>query len=183
MPRERDPLVYLTWRHVEVDIVGQLIGQLRREVDDAEFCSGLELRPGQDWRAALAGAVADATVVLLLLGPDRHEPGRGWRDDSADLPLPDRQAVVDGHSTVIPILIGGAQLPSPLPERMRLLAEVHPLIVPSAHALLDQDSESHRHLVRPVQLHLGRDPDAARGTSVLDRVRRWARSRRPGGTP
>ena len=95
------------------------------------------LSPGVDFARAIGSAVAGCDVLLAVIGPDwatcADGQGRRRLDDPADLVRVEIAAALGGGVAVVPVLIGGAALPSP----ERLPADLRPLTQRQAIELRD----------------------------------------------
>ena len=93
--------------------------QVFRDVDD--------IRPGQDFVAAIGSQLRRADVVLVLIGPSwsdsARDGGRRLEDPDDFVRLEIRLGLALGKP-VIPVLVGGASMPTEgqLPEDIRALA-------------------------------------------------------------
>jgi tetratricopeptide (TPR) repeat protein len=84
-----------------------------------------DIRPGDDFEAALRRELADCEVYLLLIGPQWVVDAAGRRrlDDAADVLRYEVAHALAGSGTVLPVLVGGAAMPEArdLPEPIQAL--------------------------------------------------------------
>lgn len=81
-------------------------GSVFRDVED--------IRPGEDFVAAIEGALARVDALLVLIGPDWLEAdahGRRRLDDPEDFVHREVAAALHSGKPVIPVLVGGATMP------------------------------------------------------------------------
>ncbi len=87
------------------------------------------LRPGQNFPAELEKRLSACKVMLCLIGPGwlaaRNEEGGRRIDDTEDWVRLEIERALDRGLVVVPVLVGGAQLPkaSDLPEPLRQLIQ------------------------------------------------------------
>jgi hypothetical protein len=93
------------------------------------------IRGGEDWRETLRKELAASPVTLVVIGPHWVVDEKGTRrlDDPQDVLRMEVQEAISGGDTVIPVLVGGAGMPSAedLPDPLK------PLCTPQAMALRD----------------------------------------------
>jgi tetratricopeptide (TPR) repeat protein len=90
----------------------------------------LEVGPGTDFVAAIHRALSRSSVLLVMVGPEWLRPEgvdghiRLW--DPEDYVRLEIQAAIQQELTVIPVLVRGAQMPSPdkLPEDLKSFARL-----------------------------------------------------------
>lgn len=85
------------------------------------------IRPGQDFVQALNSQVASTDVVLVVIGERWLDLLKAHENDQTDFVAIEIKAALDQDKLVIPVLVGGAQMPRPevLPESIRPLARRH----------------------------------------------------------
>ncbi len=100
--------------------------------------------------ATLEGPVPPAELGLVVIGPDWA--GEGWSsrpggraiDDETDLLRAEVEAVLAGSERVVPVLVGGAELPTAhaLPASLRPLADLAAVQLSDEHFREDVDQLS-----------------------------------------
>lgn len=141
------------------------------------FMDVSDLRPGEDFVAALDRALAEADVVLAVIGPRwldaADASGRRRLDDPDDFVRRELTAALASDGHVIPVLVHGARMPAAesLPAPLRALARRQ------AIALTDTRWESD---VRDLVACLDRDD---RGAPQKDDRRARDGERKPGARP
>lgn len=108
---------------------GRLYDALVREWGaDQVFMDVDTIAPGEDFRDAISVTVARSDVVLVVIGPEwvgAPDASGGRRlDDEGDIHRTEVASALAGRVRVIPVLVGGAQVPkvNELPEPIRDLA-------------------------------------------------------------
>ncbi len=102
----------------------------RRVLMDSAFV------PGDDWQAAALSAIAQAAAVLVVVGPGWETSGPG------DAVVREVTIALESGRRVIPVLVGGAELPATvLLERQGLgrLATLTPALLPDPMSQRDID--------------------------------------------
>ena len=93
------------------------------------FLDAANISVGLDWRHYIEDAIAKSDAVLAVIGP--HWLDAGYRDqvrrridDPDDLVRSQLRAAIELKKTLVPVLVGGATMPSPdmLPDDIRSLA-------------------------------------------------------------
>jgi len=125
------------------------------------FMDVSDLRPGEDFVAALDRALAASGVVLAVIGPRwldaADASGRRRLDDPADFVRRELTAALASDASVIPVLVHGAQMPG----GGSLPAPLQPLARRQAITLTDARWESDlRDLVACLAPEGGREPPA-----------------------
>ncbi|MGD0196350.1 MAG: CHASE2 domain-containing protein [Solirubrobacteraceae bacterium] len=102
----------------------------RRFGEDAVFKDSDSIQAGQAWPERLEAAIADASVVLVVIGPEwadaRDRNGARRLEDPQDwVRLEVEKALSSEQAQVVPVLVDGATMPAPsaLPESLRPLTE------------------------------------------------------------
>jgi len=108
---------------------GHLLADLRRRFGgDRVFMDIAAIGPGEEFGPVIERAIADCSVVLVLIGRNwldaRDAQGRRRLDDANDWVRLEVEAALQGSRLVVPVLVQGATLPveAALPESMRALA-------------------------------------------------------------
>ena len=126
----REDTVFVSYRRDDsADVVGRIIDRLHAGLVDHDIFRDVDDIPlGADFQQAISEKVGTATVVLVAIGPrwltaTSHE-GTRRLDDPNDFVRLEVQAAVQRDIPVIPLLVGGAEMPSAdsLPEGLRPLA-------------------------------------------------------------
>lgn len=81
------------------------------------------IAPGDDFVAVLGKTVAKAETFLVVIGPRWAELLKARMDDPTDFVMIEIRAALDAEKRVIPVLVGGAELPraEDLPEALKPL--------------------------------------------------------------
>ena len=103
-----------------------------------------DIGPGAEFAEALTEALAQTDNLLAIIGPDwltAEKEGRRRLDDPEDWVRREVVAGLSGRSTVTPVLVGHAQLPTveQLPEPLQPLTARHAIEVRPEH--FDSDVE------------------------------------------
>lgn len=128
--------------------------------------------PGQDFEAVIRARMETAQVALVLIGrrwlDARDAAGQRRLDDAGDFVRLEIAAALQRGITTIPVLVGGAAMPSPdeLPDGLRALA--------TRHAIELSDTRFHRDVDALIEA-VARQVDGAGATQGLAR---WLRLRR-----
>jgi hypothetical protein len=108
---------------------GHLLADLRRRFGEASvFMDITAIGPGEQFRLAIEKAMAECSVVLVVIGRGwldaRDASGQRRLDDSSDWVRLEVETALAGKRLVIPVLVQGAAMPreKALPESMRPLA-------------------------------------------------------------
>ena len=113
---------------------------------DRVFLDLSSLHAGEDFVLALDQAIKKSDVVLVLIGPDwldvRKADGTRRLDDPNDFVLRKVALALQQSPLVIPVLVGGAQMPSEeqLPKAIHKLARRHAQALDDGHWDYDCDS-------------------------------------------
>lgn len=94
-----------------------------------------EILPGANWLDEIKGGLAAADAVLVIIGPRWLELGGARLKDPADVLHQEILLALNSKAVVIPVLVGGAQLP----DRAALPEPLQPLTARQAMAMLDTD--------------------------------------------
>jgi len=112
---------------------GRLHADLRTRLGSASqiFMDVDGIPPGEDFRAYIDGAIGQCDAFVALIGPNwldaRDEHGRRRLDDPHDFVRLEVAAALRRNIRVIPVLVGGARLPTAeeLPEPLGRLVDRH----------------------------------------------------------
>lgn len=134
------PKVFISYRRSDaIDAVRALYFQLRLRFGLGQvFMDVSAIGPGEVWPQRLRQALADASVVLVVIGPtwlkasDQH--GRRRLDVESDWVRQEVLVALDDHKAVVPLLIGGV---TALPPVDALPARLGPLLSQQQYILSD----------------------------------------------
>ncbi|MEQ6342070.1 MAG: toll/interleukin-1 receptor domain-containing protein [Gammaproteobacteria bacterium] len=95
------------------------VGSVFRDVDD--------IQPGEDFAQAIQSQLREAGAVLVMMGPfwlKADADGRRRLDDPGDFVRQEIEAALDSGKPLIPLLVGGAKMPTAdeLPPSLAALA-------------------------------------------------------------
>jgi hypothetical protein len=128
-PRTR---IFLSYRRVDAGHAGRLYDALVEELgEESVFMDITAIAPGSDFTQAIETALADCETTLVLIGPSwtrmTDQQGRRRLDDPDDLVVLEIHAALRGDIRVLPVLVGGAKMPSitDLPSSIADLARRH----------------------------------------------------------
>jgi TIR domain len=164
---------------------GRLYEHLIQEWGPDEVFMDIDaIAPGEDFRRAIAHTMETCDVVLVVIGPHwvgaTDRTGNRRLDDQGDNHRQEVIAALDADVLVVPVLVGGADMPisADLPEPMRALAFRNAAVVEDRRFATD---------VRTLQISLReyvderdarRGPDRAAGAAPAG-FRRRPRSLQP----
>lgn len=136
-------------------------GSVFRDVDD--------IRPGEDFTEAIKTQLRGVSAVLVMIGPrwlTASADGRRRLDAADDFVHLEIQAALASGKTLIPLLVGGANMPTgaELPPALMGLARLQAVVLSDANWRLDVE-----HLVADLHALLP-NPDAGKSAP---RTRRW----------
>lgn len=127
--------VFISYRRADSQgTTGRLADRLQQILGrDAPLFYDIDsIRPGEDFQDVITETLAECDVTLVMIGPQwttlADAEGRRRLDDPDDLVrLEVEESLKSATTTVIPVLVDGAVMPSPdsLPESIRSLANVH----------------------------------------------------------
>jgi len=139
----RDPnpaRVFISYRRDDAaGYAGRLEEALERRLGrGSAFRDIPDIRPGEDFVAAIRERLAHAQVVLVLIGTrwTGQQPSGARRiDDERDLVRQEVQAALDSGVRVVPVLLPAATMPAEedLPAPLRPLARRNALPISDAH--------------------------------------------------
>jgi hypothetical protein len=129
----RSHRVFISYRRAEAsDLVGRLHDWLVREFGEKQvFVDVSDIVPGDDFRKAIADAVGNCEVLLVVIDPHwigvADSKGRRRLDNPDDFVRLEVAAALKRGVRVIPVLVNGAAMPSrsDLPEDLERLADRH----------------------------------------------------------
>lgn len=110
--------IFISYRRQDAAAyAGRLRADLaRRYGEDDVFLDLADLAPGADWTRQLHQAVAAAELVLVVMGPHwaqaRDPDGNRRLDDPQDFIRSEVAAALRMDKRVVPVLVGGADMPS-----------------------------------------------------------------------
>lgn len=113
--------------------------------DTARFLDFDSIAPGADFRREIERTLADVCIVLVLIGPrwlDLRDAQGRWRLDLPDdLVAAEVELALGSGRPVIPVLLGGAPMPTAasLPSRLRALAARNALELSDSRWTYDLD--------------------------------------------
>lgn len=94
---------------------------------DLVFQDVESLKPGQKWLEEIRKQIRECEVFLVVIGPQwltlKNDSGQRRLDDAQDVLMVEMVEALDSNCAVIPILVGGAKMPSgnDLPESIATL--------------------------------------------------------------
>lgn len=124
------PAIFISYRREDtISATGRLADVLAARYGPTEIFRDIEaIEAGADFRVALAGALAAAQVVLVIIGRSwlGGRPGTGSPDqmDPQDYVRFEIETALASDVPVVPVLVEGARMPDPeeLPLSIRALA-------------------------------------------------------------
>jgi hypothetical protein len=138
--------IFISYRRRDGDAAGRLFTALSVTFGAEQvFFDVADVSPGADWRESIVSAVASASVVVALIGPEWLVDIGTSVKDVVDIELAEAFRL---QKRVIPVLIDGAQMPSlaELPGELAPLARRNALEIRTE--AWDSDVE---HLVKTVE--------------------------------
>ena len=137
--------IFLSYRRQDAaDICDRLSDYLSRQYGSARvFRDTTAIMAGSEFPQALRLALEDCRAIVVVIGPGwlnaRDAYGRRRLDDPADWVRIEVATGLREGKLVIPVLTRGATLPAPdeLPEDLRPLAWLQPVVVRSGPAFLE----------------------------------------------
>jgi hypothetical protein len=122
--------VFVSYRREDAQgEAGHLLADLRRRFGEAQvFMDIAAIGPGEDFGLAIERAMADCSVVLVVIGRSwvdvRDAQGARRLDNPSDWVRLEVESALNGDRKVIPVLVQGASMPhdSMLPASMAALA-------------------------------------------------------------
>lgn len=133
--------IFISYRRSSIDIVGRIQDALRKRGGEV-FQDILSISPGSNFEEALYRALAGATTVLVIIGPDWLEAG-DLRDPRDWVRREVEYALHRPNLRVIPVLVGGATLP----DEADMPTELVPLIQRQV-LLVDSGIDFEHHIER-----------------------------------
>jgi TIR domain len=130
----RSPNIFVGYRRGDgAGWAGRLHADLRARLgrDSQIFMDVDGIPPGEDFRAYIDHAIAQCDAFVAMIGPNwldaRDERGRRRLDDPRDFVRLEITAALNRNIRVIPVLVGGARLPTTeeLPEPLDRLVHRH----------------------------------------------------------
>lgn len=123
--------IFLSYRRADsIGWAGRLNDSLRRLLPDVRLFMDVEDIPiGVDFEEFIGTAVARCDLLIALIGPEwadeRDEKGQRRLDAPIDYTRTEIKAALDRNIRVVPVLVGGARMPSvaDLPESLKPLAK------------------------------------------------------------
>lgn len=121
--------VFISYRRGDSDGDAALLARLLREelATDSVFLDVSSIDLGQTWPDEIRDALARSNTILVVIGPAwltvSDKWGRRRLDSEGDWVRLEIERALQEDKTVIPVLVGGAELPSAeaLPEGLRAL--------------------------------------------------------------
>jgi hypothetical protein len=122
--------IFISYRRADLGghasaYVGRMDDHLRMHFGSADVFLDIETIPaGVDFDAFISQQVAQADVLLAVIGPDWISELRSRDGQADDFVRLEIQAALNRRKHVIPILIGGASMPAPelLPDSLKRLS-------------------------------------------------------------
>lgn len=118
--------IFISYRRADAPgHAGRLYDSLRRSLPESDdvFMDVVALRPGLDFRTAVADFLATCDIFLAVIGPSWEHSDR--RRGSEDYVMTEIETALRSSVYLIPVLVGGARMPSKLPASVRDLAHKH----------------------------------------------------------
>ena len=150
---------FLSYRRQDTIVVGT-VGRIYDRLiahygEEHSFMDVDDIPPGSDFRHVLSEAVGQAEVLLAVIGTQWAEIMRSRGGDAADFVRIEIESALQRGIPVVPVLIGGADMPQPgdLPESIRDLAYRNAVVV-------DPGRDFHAHVTRLIadlDRHYGKD--------------------------
>jgi hypothetical protein len=117
-------------RQADSGIAGRIYDSLNRALPGVSIFMDVDkLNPGDDFEDALEKTLTSCVVLLAIIGPQWaimvDQSGQRRLDNANDFVRKELRAALDKGVRVIPVLIGGAQMPdaSALPADLKALAK------------------------------------------------------------
>ncbi len=140
-PRTVSAKIFLSYRRQDSSgHTGRVFDRLNAAFGaDAVFHDVDSIRAGQDFVQAIEESVGGCSTALVMIGPDwlRMEGAAGERrlEDANDFVRLEVASVLRRGIPVIPVLVGGAQMPAAadLPEELRPLARCNAIELRHSH--------------------------------------------------
>lgn len=109
--------IFISYRRTDsADVTGRMYDRLLQRFDRRQVFKDVDSIPlGVDFRAHLGDVVGRCSVLLAVIGPQwltTAGPNGRRLDDSADFVRIEIEAALARNIPVIPVLVGGAELPS-----------------------------------------------------------------------
>jgi hypothetical protein len=107
--------------------------------DNKVFIDVDSIDPGEDFVDAINTTLAVSRVVIAVIGPNWTDvidkAGNRRLDDPDDYVVRELSVALKSSMRVIPVLVGGAQMPQPdlLPRRLESLARKNPIVITDTH--------------------------------------------------
>lgn len=109
---------------------GRLADDLTERFGASQVFRDVEIQPGDDFTAVIRSAIAKSSLLLVVIGPrwldHRNAEGEPRLHAPGDWVRQEVEAALERRIRVIPVLVGGAQMPpaAALPESIRPLARI-----------------------------------------------------------
>jgi CHASE2 domain-containing sensor protein len=124
--------VFISYRRREsAGHSGRIYDRLQALLPDADvFIDVVDIEPGADWRERLAGRIAEADVVLVLIGSEWRSAadaaGRRRIDDPHDVTRWEIETAAAHGKHIVPVLLDDAEplRPEELPDTLQPLARL-----------------------------------------------------------
>lgn len=129
--------IFVSYRRNDVpDMVGRIYDNLSRSFRRHEIFKDVDsIRIGMDFRIVIHEALEHCRIVLVAIGPNwlnsQNERGQRRLEDPDDFVRLELESAFARGATIIPLLIGGAEMPPQpmLPETLRRLTFLQALPV------------------------------------------------------
>ena len=141
---------------------GRLYDRLNSRYPNRVFRDIASLAPGADWEQTIDTVLGSSAACVVVIGPHWLDPGSSGErrlDDKHDIVRAEVATALERNVAVLPVLVGGAQMPSEdvLPAALKGLARRH------AIAITEQDfDEGVSKLANAIDITLG-GPTSGRG--------------------
>lgn len=134
------PRIFISYRRDDGGgYAGRLFDHLEKKFGKANIFMDIDsLSPGDDFVDVLHSSIGSCDVLLAVIGKNwlavTDEKGRRRLDNAKDFVRVEIVAALDRNVYVIPVLVGGAQMPQPtqLPNKLTRLARRQAFTMPDA---------------------------------------------------
>jgi hypothetical protein len=125
------PGIFISYRRRgSQGFAGRLADDLIERFGAAQVFRDVEIRPGDDFTAAIQSAIANSGALLVVIGPrwldHRDTRGKPRLHAPGDWVRLEIEAALARRARIVPVLVGGAPMPpgAALPESIRSLANI-----------------------------------------------------------
>jgi hypothetical protein len=150
--------IWISYRRGDRDLEVRVLDRLRSVLGEEAVVGDLDsIASGEDFVGHIEEGVASCDALVVLIGPDWLEASAGARGPSGDLTRIEINAALEHGRRIIPVLVGGASMPSPedLPDELAALARRNTFEITENHLASDVDR-----LVRALEGSAASEPAA-----------------------